>query len=457
MEQLYQDTTGATWPKLIYKAWAIALETNDGLTSAQQGWELLHLQTELTTADGQIIAALAVPETLAVSAYDVYLPDEAGNRQQPASTLPVSLPVADGAESAIILHILDTHEEIVAAIEAGTAIGLQTTEDMVVIAEVIEPTVANGKASFTATSFSTYYVVSGHTETLKSWWQDSSGGTTEANTRYNVDRSIYGLDSTDTDAQTYYVEPDSTMYLYVKNGTVTNREITENTSNGNISLSAANDEAGLLVKVSGTAVEGQEMTFTVNKQWTVKVIVIADVVESTFNNTDYPVYIGITFDPTTISIANEPRVSGNDTNEWTYVTNLTNLTITGGSSSYRQKDVIAPVSGSKATNYLLASIKDQTFLEGTDDDSVKGLIDTEMQSSDGYPPTVELDNYVYGIDWEAIAEKLLADSGIASKLKATNGVTPTMDNYGEVGGYVLQPYVVKIQTSKYVGWHINAC
>lgn len=80
-----------------------------------------------------------------------------------------------------------------------------------------------------------------------------------------------------------------------------------------------------------------------------------------------------------------------------------------------------------------------------------------MMTSDGYPPTVELDDFVYGIDWKAIAEKLLADSGIASKLKATNGVTPTMANYGEVGGYVLQPYVVKIQTSKYVGWHINAC
>lgn len=477
LEQLSADTTGESWPRLIYEAYGVALEYSDELMTPLDGWSIVDgskwkvVVQEIIPPAPAIITALQAPDDAEVFAYDVTLQDVNGYCMQPYEPVEVQLPVATGADAAIVLHVLDSGSKIRNAIPNGNVIGLQTTDtEKTTLVEVIEAKVVGGNAEFEAASFSTYYVVSGHNETLKSWWQDSSGGTTEENTRFNVDRRIYGLELSDPKEQTYYVEPDSTLYLYVKDGTVTARNITENTSGGTITLSGAvNDPAGLLVKVSGTAQDGQKMTFTVNGTtttvdgttvnaiWTVNIIVKHDVIEGTFDNADYPVYVGITFDPTKISIANEPRVSGNDTNDWTYITNMSSLTMTGDSSSYKQKDVIAPVAGSKAVNYLYASIQNHTFLEGTDDDSVKGWIDTEMATTDGYPPTIELDDHVHSIGWKSIAEKLLKDSNISSKIKATDGTTPTMTNYGEVGGYVLQPYVVKLQTSKYVGWHINAC
>ncbi len=442
------------WPRLTYRAWAI---NRDGLDDPRDAWNVIQQETwkvayEPINADAGFTAALDMADGLALTAFDVNLMDELSRSVQPVSAMQVSLPVPQDAQAALVLHVLDSHDKIVSAIEGGKAIALHTADGQATIVEALDATVANGMATFTTGSFSTYYVVSGHGSTLENWWEDTQAS------RYNFESEVYGLDANASENREFVVEPDSTFYLYLNTGgkgpVAGNWAVTSDNTAGRIMMSTAGDGVGKVISVSADAQDGDTLKVKANN-WivTIQVDSATEIIEAAYNDPNYPVYIGITLNATTISIGHEPRVSGYDNNDWVYVTAMEDggVTFSPSSGNYYQYNLIKPVTGSVGEIYLKENIKTVEMLEGTDDKSVKGIVDYTLDTPD--ITAVDVDDYIRNIDWSKIKEALLNDSSISSKLTATDNGS-VQSNSGE---YVLQPYAVKIQTNVYSGWHINAC
>lgn len=387
-----------------------------------------------------------------VYTYDVKLSLDGANIQ-PSGSVRLSFKDVELFEDGYveIIHVLDSADAIrsgkgfavedpafVEAFPAEAALAAQVTgEEGAVYVEhfsLDEGTVLideDGFAAIDATSFSTYYIVSGNTQ----------NGSTTADVVYIYDNS----------SNTYYVAPGTTMQLTRRNdagatsATFTWARYTSNsisgvsaTYNNGTNISTSWPWSGSLypfiaVTVPSTATSGALVIETDRGLWrqgltaTTTIIVMSqeDIINSIMSNSQYPVYLGVMRDASG-GIPGEPG--------------LTSASLLYANSSMSSLSGTATAYGSYGSGIIDANINSNpNFGPAVDGTNTAGVADAT-----GVNTKAVLSN----IDWDAFLDAVAANGTV----KATNGVTITNANKEN---YEVRPYVVKLQTAYGLGWHIN--
>lgn len=160
----------------------------------------------------------------------------------------------------------------------------------------------------------------------------------------------------------------------------------------------------------------------------VKIIVMdeMDVVNNTFNNSTYPVYL------TVLSDAHGGTPSEPSTTTKTYYYANPNYTVATNNYPHFAESSNGIIDKDKILN-------NPNLVNSADGTTTMGIV-----RKNGVEPK----DYVSGVDWNWFLQNIAS----TEKVKATNGTVVTTSN---VNNYEIIPYVVKLHTANSLGWHID--
>lgn len=380
-----------------------------GVFTADTVLEVVQLETDVNEyIHNDILALPELPEGYKGLSYDIKLVEN-GVEIQPTADVTVTVKDAETtAETDVfVFHMEGTSaEDIYSAYMADTGVQMleaNTAEEKVITGEQVENvTVGEGFYQFVTNSFSVYYVVSG----------------TATDTNYS---SVADLPSENS---TYYMEPGAAIEFGSGNFTLSGTDVESISLSGNRTIVVSED-----------AVIGEQESYIVNNITLTFIVATKEtVVNGALNATNYPIVLSVLQNGSN-GIPNEPA---NTNNSFSII-----------NSSY-ELETWATDFKSTAEGILKATIVDD-MVGSVDGKSVAGVYDATGTNT--------LKHFEDGsIDWARVLQVMSNRTGWFSSggVTATDGTVINSNNYESLkDNYTVIPYVVKLMSEGYVGWHID--